>query len=104
MGETNSKDLTQEDQFIQRIRPLRSADVNPIATTIRQAEIGKLRRTIRYYPLRFLADGIDAYRYGFDNAAIFYSGTAVELALLALLRDKIKQERQRNPKLQVNFK
>ncbi len=71
---------------------------------IGQAGIGKLRRTDRYYPLRFLADGIDAYRYGFDNAVVFYAGTALELALLALLRDIIKQERQRNPKLHVDFK
>lgn len=38
MGESNNKDLPQEDQFIQRIRPLRSSDVTDMATVIRQAD------------------------------------------------------------------
>lgn len=103
MEVTSNKDFIQEDQVINRIRPLRSEDVSCMVTMIRQAEIGKLRQTIRYYPLRFLADGIDAYRYGFDNAAIFYVGTAVELALLALLQDEVKLEQQRQPRRNFNF-
>jgi len=101
--EATGKDWTEEDQFIQRLRVLRSEDLIHITTVISRAEIGKLRGTIRYYPLRFLGDGIDAYRYGFDNAAIFYAGIAVELALLALMQGEIKQERQLNPRLRVDF-
>jgi hypothetical protein len=51
----------------------------------RQREIEALRRKVdtldwkalreseRYYPIRFFADGLSAYVYIFDNAAIFYA-------------------------------
>lgn len=104
MGEKHGKELTSEELFIERIKPLRTEDVRPMAVTLRKVEMTKLRQSVRYYPLRFLNDGIDAYRYGFDNGAIYYTGTSVELALLALLKDTIKQEWLRNAKLQVDFK
>jgi hypothetical protein len=39
----------------------------------------------QYYPLRFFVDGISAYIYVFDNAAVFYAWAAVEQALLIRL-------------------
>ncbi len=47
MVESAGKDLPQEEQFIQRIKALRSEDVNHMGAIIGQAGIGKLRRTDR---------------------------------------------------------
>jgi len=102
--EATGKDWTDEDRALQRIRLLRSEDVSRITAVITPAKIDELRWTIRYYPLRFLGDATEAYIYGFDNAVIFYAGIAIELALLALKRDEIKQELQLNPQLKVDFK
>jgi len=95
----NPERTGREDRTIQRIRLIRTNDVKDIANVIEQTDVANLRQTIRYYPLRFLGDGINAYRYAFDNASIFYAGEAVELALLALLIDEIKFKRCQNPKL-----
>jgi hypothetical protein len=63
----------------------------------RQREIAKLRLKLgsldwkdvseseQYYPLRFFGDGLSAYVYVFDNAAVFYAWAAVEQALLIRL-------------------
>lgn len=99
----NQAKSNQEDKTFQRVMSIRWSDVLEIANIIKQADIPSLRQTIRYYPLTFLGDGIDAYRYAFDNASILYAGTAVELALLALLKDDINLKRSKNPKLRIDL-
>jgi hypothetical protein len=63
----------------------------------RREEIGALKQKVenldwkvvseseRYYPVRFFADGLSAYVYVFDNAAVFYAWAAIEHALLIKL-------------------
>jgi hypothetical protein len=44
-----------------------------------------IRESEQYYPLRFFVDGLSAYVYVFDNAAVFYAWAAIEHALLIRL-------------------
>lgn len=39
----------------------------------------------RYYSVRFFTDGVDAYIHAFDNAAVYYTGLATEIALIQRL-------------------
>lgn len=100
---TNKEKISEENRTVQSVVSMRSPDVKHITSLISQTDIGKLRQTPRYYPLRFLANSIDAYRYGFDNASIYYAGTAIELTLMVFLREIINQERQINPNLRIDL-
>ena len=84
---------TEEDLAILEMKRVRSEDIRRIIERVEGLDVGELRRTrdIGYYPVRFFVDGVEAYRYMFDNASIYYSATAVELGLVLKLRDKIDQ-------------
>jgi len=64
-------------------RDRRRKEVNGILAKLRRVSRGKEGE--KYYLIRFLRDGIDAYVNCFDNAAIYYTSLAAELALIVRL-------------------
>lgn len=60
-----------------------TSEVSGILAALRRISRG--REGEKYYPIRFLRDGIDAYVNCFDNAAIYYASLAIELALIIRL-------------------
>lgn len=63
----------------------RKTEVDGILTELRGVSKGEGKK---YYPIRFLRDGIDAYVSCFDNGAIYYASLAVEVALIIRLSEK----------------
>ncbi|MBU2008615.1 MAG: hypothetical protein KJ624_01990 [Chloroflexi bacterium] len=75
-----------EGQFPAEYRQGRAREVE----TVRQLVHSLLGRNKRLEPpTRFFADGVYAYIEAFDNASIWYSSLAVELALILKLGDNI---------------
>ena len=99
-------DLTKEHPLLQ-YKELREEDVENIIVAFRKPRKAALRRTktrIRVYVLDFFEYGVDAYRYLFDNASIYYTSTGVEIGLLFKLQNKVKQVRKVNLKFKPDFK
>lgn len=104
MTDTGKTHDQLEDEFVNYIKPYRTSEVRHIVNTLDKYDIPTLRRTINYYPLRFLADGVAAYRYGFNEASIFHAGASVELGLVGMMQEKVNRLIQSNPKLRIDFK
>ena len=87
------KPPSEEDLAILWMKGVRSEDIQEILERVGRVALGELRLAgnPEYYPVRFFVDGVEAYQYMFDNASIYYSAAAVELALILKLRDKIDQ-------------
>lgn len=64
----------------------RRLEMSQILTALKRIPMGKEGN--RYYPIRFLREGIDAYLGLFANGAIYYSSLAVELALIVRLGER----------------
>ena len=102
MVNTDEKEIL-EDNFVRFIKPYRSSEVEHITSVLDKVDIFSLRRTMNYYPIRFLTDGVAAFKYGFNEASIFYSGTAVEIGLLCLMKDIVNQTIQKKTKPNITF-
>jgi len=63
----------------------RQEEIEPLRQKLDNLDWKIVRESERYYPLRFFADGLSAYVYVFDNAAVFYAWAAAEQALLIRL-------------------
>lgn len=83
---------------------IKTEDVKAIYDLINKTDIRNARKSISYYPFRFFADGVQAYIYSFNNAVIYYAGTAVEIGLLIRLKSLIEQERRTRPNFIPKFK
>ena len=94
---------TSDDDLLLRFKDIRLADIKNISDLTGKIRVSRIRHTINYYPFRFFAEGIWAYEYLFNNAVIYYVGTAVEIGLLIKLKPLIEQERQLNAKLKPKF-
>jgi len=73
--------------------------MHQVLSALRRIPIGEEGE--RYYPIRFLSEGVDAYINLFANATVYYASLALEIALVVRLdergvlkkwRDKEKQE------------
>jgi hypothetical protein len=102
-GNVDKKRKVSEDDVVLKIKALKEADTKDISELINKIGINRVRRSISYYPFRFFADGVDAYRYSFNNAVIYYVGTAVEIGLLIKLKPIVEQEKQTNPRFSPKF-
>jgi len=83
---------------------IKTDDVKAMHDLVNKTGVLSLRKSIRYYPFRFFAEGVQAYIYSFHNAVIYYTGTAVEIGLLIRLKPLIEQARQARPSFTPNFK
>jgi hypothetical protein len=92
-----------EDEFVKYIKPYKSEAIGNITSVLNKYNIRSLRRSISYYPIRFLIDGVAAYRYGFNEASIFHAGASIELGLLGLMQDKVNQTIHDNPKSRIDL-
>lgn len=95
---------SSEDDPLLRFKDIRSADIKNISDLIKKIRVSRIRHSINYYPFRFFAEGVQAYEYFFNNAVIYYAGTAVEIGLLIKLKPLIEQERQSNSTFRPDFK
>lgn len=93
-----------EDDPLLKFKDIRSEDVKSISDLIKKIRINRIRHSINYYPFRFFADGVEAYKYFFDNAVIFYTATAVEIGLLIKLKTLVEEKRQTKPEFKPDFK
>ncbi len=93
-----------EGDFLLKFADTKKEDVGAIYGLISKTGVRTVRKSIRYYPFRFFADGVLAYIYSFNNAVIYYAGTAVEIGLLIKLKPQIERERKRKPKFNPTFK
>ena len=101
---TNKEKISEENRTVQSVVSMRSPDVKHITSLISQTDIGKTKgKPPAITHLGSWYNSIDAYRYGFDNASIYYAGTAIELTLMVFLREIINQERQINPNLRIDL-
>jgi hypothetical protein len=76
------------EQEIQQLLPLikeRQQEIEALRRKADNLDWIAVRKSEGYYPIRFFADGLSAYIYIFDNAAVFYAWAAVEHALLIRL-------------------
>ena len=74
----------QLDDIAERLlqhKPERKKELVSIGSQLSQLSKNDVERSDRYYPIRFFSDGVAAYYEAFNNAAVFYSGLAVELAI-----------------------
>lgn len=77
--------LESEFQMMLPQMKLRREELLSTGIILERLDWEDLSRSEKYFPVRFLADGISAYTYCFDNAAIYYAWLAVENALLIRL-------------------
>ena len=63
----------------------RQKEIKRLRLKLGNLDWNDVRESEQYYPLRFFGDGLSAYVYLFDNAAVFYAWAAVEQALLIRL-------------------
>lgn len=76
------------EQEIRKILPLmkeRQREIKRLRLKLNNLDWKDVSESEQYYPLRFFGDGLSAYVYVFDNAAVFYAWAAVEQALLIRL-------------------
>jgi hypothetical protein len=78
-------DVEQEIRDFLPLMKERQREVKRLRLKLGSLNWDDVRRSEQYYPLRFFADGLSAYIYAFDNAAVFYAWAAVEQALLIRL-------------------
>lgn len=69
-------------------RDKRRQELDQVLQTLEKLERDDVVESDRYYPVRFLTDGVDAYINLFDNGAVFYASSAVELAITVRLAEK----------------
>jgi hypothetical protein len=74
--------LEQEIQIALPIMKDRLHEVESLRRKLNNLDHEQIGSSDRYYPVRFFTDGVSAYVYMFDNAAIFYAWAAVEHSLL----------------------
>jgi len=80
--------VDKEQTSLAQERSVRSLEVSTILASLRRLYYDEVAASSSYLPIRFLTDGVDAYLYVFDNAAIYYASLAVELALMTRLGEK----------------
>lgn len=82
--------LTCEDEQarVTVARDERAKDLDTLLQVLRSLCSKDIVATSKYYPLRFLTDGVDAYLNVFDNAAVYYASSSVELALMTRLAER----------------
>lgn len=92
-------DLEQEMQVLLPLMQERRQEIGALNQKIKNLDWKAVRESDQYYPVRFFADGLSAYVYVFDNAAVFYAWAAVEHALLIRLgAHRLRQAVIRNNK------
>jgi hypothetical protein len=74
-----------EDAQNVRYKRERIEEVKYISRVLQRLTAKEVRESEKYFPLRFLGDGFLAYIEFFDNASIWYSSLAVEVALTVRL-------------------
>lgn len=79
------EDVEQEMREFLPIMKERQKEIKRLRLKIAKLDWKDVRESEQYYPLRFFGDGLSAYVYVFDNAAVFYAWAAVEQALLIRL-------------------
>lgn len=92
-----------QDDVLLKFKPILAADIQFVPAHIKKIKASEIRRTINYYPFRFFSEAMQAYEHLFNNAVMYYSGTAVEIALLTKLRPIITEVRTHNPSVKIDF-
>lgn len=80
-----------EGEYARQHREERIEEVEHIRKALNRLTKGEVIKSDKYFPIRFLTDGVDAYIELFDNASVWYSSLAVELALIVRLGKDIDQ-------------
>lgn len=73
--------LDKTAEVLIQLKPERKIELSSVGSQLSRLTKDEVEHTDRYYPVRFLTDGVAAYYEGFDNAAVFYASMSVELAI-----------------------
>jgi hypothetical protein len=81
----------------------RKHELEPLQSKIQSLGREELYRSDKYYAVRFLEEGVDAYINLFQNATVFYASLAVEITLIyAVGPIRLKKWFKKNPKRKTN--